>query len=732
MMSTSTPPQQDRQDDPARPRPQAGGRIKVGLLGAGYILEAHAKSLRATPDVELAAVCDISRARAEHAARAFGIPSVFTSLAELLGSDCEVVHVLLPPQLHVETARQVLSAGKSVFLEKPMGLESTECRQLVELAHQRGLKLGVNHNFLFLPAYEKLRDDVKRGAVGRVDHLAVNWLYPLNLIQSGPFNNWMLRSPENLLFELGPHLAAFVLDLLGPLDQVTAQVTRPIDLPGRQRVFRHWSALARRGGTSVSINLSVTPGQAERSVHLRGQAATAHLDFSRGWYWQERTHSSNSVFDNALGALHAATQLLVQAAGQFGHQVAATVNKAPSNNPFQESIHRSIQAYYRSYRSERLDPRLDGSFGVQVIELCEEIARQAGVAAMGSAAPIQSGASSVAPASMPTVLVVGGTGFIGKRLVKALASRGRSVRVLSRSAVSAQMALEGIAADIVQGSYDDPQALERALDGIEVVYHLAKATGERWQDYVAGDIEPTRMLAQAALRHGVKRFIYTGTIDSYFSANAGDVIDSDTALDSQIARRNHYARSKASCEALLSRMHEEQGLPLVIFRPGVVIGAGAPPAHWGVGMFHADTRVQFWGNGLTKLPLVLVDDVAEGLALGLDAPGIEGRTFLLTSEPLLSAREYVDLVSARSGALIRAEATPTWNFFVKDVAKEGIKHLIRHPNRRTPSYRDWDCRAHRSRYDSRKTREVLGWQPVEDRDEFIRRGIYAAVDHHLR
>jgi len=170
----------------------------------------------------------------------------------------------------------------------------------------------------------------------------------------------------------------------------------------------------------------------------------------------------------------------------------------------------------------------------------------------------------------------------------------------------------------------------------------------------------------------------------------------------------------------------------VIFRPGVVIGAGSPPAHWGVGMFHSDTRAQLWGAGTTKLPLVLVDDVAEGLALGMTVPGIEGQTFLLTDDALLSAQDYVNELSAASGTRISAPPTPIWRFFVLDVAKEAVKHLIRHPNRRVPSYRDWNCRAHRARYDSRKTRELLGWQPAGTREAMVRDGIVAAVRHYFR
>ena len=116
----------------------------------------------------------------------------------------------------------------------------------------------------------------------------------------------------------------------------------------------------------------------------------------------------------------------------------------------------------------------------------------------------------------------------------------------------------------------------------------------------------------------------------------------------------------------------------------------------------------------------------------MDAPGIEGKTLLLTDEPLLSAREYADEVAAASATRIDAVPTPIWRFFALDLAKEAVKFLIRHPNRRVPSYRDWDCRAHRARYDSSETRDVLGWKPASTRDAMVKDGIVSAVDHYFR
>jgi len=68
--------------------------------------------------------------------------------------------------------------------------------------------------------------------------------------------------------------------------------------------------------------------------------------------------------------------------------------------------------------------------------------------------------------------------------------------------------------------------------------------------------------------------------------------------------RNPYARSKAECERQLLQMHAERGLPLVIARPGIVIGEGGPLQHWGIGRWHGAGAVRLWsaGKNSTRLP----------------------------------------------------------------------------------------------------------------------------------
>ncbi len=675
-------------------------RWRIGLLGAGFICEAHARALAHRRDVELAAVCDRSTSRAQAAAARFAIPRSFSRLEDLLDVELDAVHVLLPANQHVEATRRILESGRHAFVEKPMALAAADCRALAALALERGRRLGVNHNFLFLPSFERLRRDAARGVLGKLDQVSIAWRYPFGVLHSGPFDHWALDAPGNLMLEVGPHLVAFALDLMGGFDDLQASASRPLDLADGRRIYRHWHVRASRGDTTADLVFSAMPGAVERSIVVRGQAALARCDIERDLYCLETPSGQPLQLDNFLAAAGMAWQLGAN----------ATRNLLAASNPFADSVARSIGRFYDSLVGQA-DRRLDAAFGAEVVAACERIA----ASVPAPSAPARQVAVAP-PRRAPTVLVLGGTGFIGRHLVRSLAARGVGIRVATRSRAAARVALDGLPVELVE--VDLPDA---ALDGIEVVYDLAKAEPQAVRD-----------IAERAMAKGVKRFIYTGTIDSYYSGNPADAITADTPLDPKIAARNAYARSKAACEALLMALYRDHGFPAVIFRPGIVIGSGCAPAHWGVGRFWAEGRMQFWGDGRHPLPLVLVEDVAQALVLALDKPGIEGHAFLLTGEPLLSGRDYVQALCAASGAPLHAEATPIWKFYLHDLLKEAVKHLIRHPNRRRPSYRDWDSRSHRARYDNSKAKEVLGWRPAATREALIERGVVPAVREFAR
>ena len=131
---------------------------------------------------------------------------------------------------------------------------------------------------------------------------------------------------------------------------------------------------------------------------------------------------------------------------------------------------------------------------------------------------------------------------------------------------------------------------------------------------------------------------------------------------------------------------------------------------------------RFGARGM-PLPLVLVQDVASALVTALDTPGIEGQSFNLVAESEITARDYLDALEQCISVEFQKLPTPIWKFYLTDVTKWLVKRAIRHPDRRHPSYRDWESRTQRAFFDCSKARKILGWNPVSERDEMIRRGI---------
>jgi nucleoside-diphosphate-sugar epimerase len=244
-----------------------------------------------------------------------------------------------------------------------------------------------------------------------------------------------------------------------------------------------------------------------------------------------------------------------------------------------------------------------------------------------------------------------------------------------------------------------------------------------WEEFQRDDIDVTRNVAEACLAAGLKRLIYTGTIDSYYAGAKAGTITEATALDPHIKWRNLYARAKAASEEILWDLHQKKGLPVVVFRPGIVLGRGGSPFHWGIGMWSWNSICQIWGRGDHPLPLVLVQDVARALVTALDTAEIDGEAFNLVGDVKVSARDYLNSMEQCAGVSFQKLPVPPWRFYVVDLGKWMVKRLVRHPDQRRPSYRDWETRTQCARYDCTKARRLLNWSPVSDRDEFVRLGI---------
>lgn len=707
-------------------------QYRVGLVGAGFISDHHALGIKRVPNARLSAVCDLSRRRAEALASAYSAEQVYTDLGEMLqGGNLDVVHVLTPPDHHTGPIRQCLEAGVHVFAEKPLCTDPAEANSLIQLAKEKGLSLGVSHNFLYLPGYERMREDVQGGELGRIDRIEIVWAKELGFPMVGPYDVWMLRDPGNIAYEIGPHPFSFVYDLLGEPESEDIQPADPMVLPTGVTFYKRWNLRFRRGGTQCDVYLNfVVGGFEEHEVRVRGTMGRGRVDMERNSYVREQHDALDIDVDNLVLSAKSAADIARQAVATFGNYA---LNKAklpsPGKNPYEISISRAIDDFYRSIGGA-VDERLSPTRGVQLLQMADRVADAARRLA-GTQPEVY--AASRRPSKPAEVLVFGGTGFIGRELVRQLVERGETVRVLGRSAVPGLWGgLDQSKLDIVKGSMGNPEDLEAAFEGIKKVYHLAKAPAESWEEWEKLDIEPTRRIAELCLEKGVQRLVYTSTVHCYYTGDPNEVITRDTPLDPKMGQRTYYSRAKAKCEAMLLEMQQTKGLDVVITRPGVVVGSGGSPFHWGIGFWNFGRVVQFWGQGTNTVPIVLVEDVASGLVQSMETPGISGQSFNFIGDVPLTGREYVEELEKYSGLRIDARPTPIASFFAGDFFKWLVKLAVRHPSRvRVPSYRDWLSNAHLAKYDCTESKEILGWTPEADRQKVIERGIQLPVDQFV-
>lgn len=365
-----------------------------------------------------------------------------------------------------------------------------------------------------------------------------------------------------------------------------------------------------------------------------------------------------------------------------------------------------------------------GNDGLKVIEACEKWIE----AAVVSKNPRTDGNIQILESvGDEKVLVTGATGFIGAHLIEKLVAAGNMVRVLIRNPKGLHPVFYSPLVRIIQGDITDQKTVEKAVQGIQFVYHLAHGLGQTWDDFYRLNVIPTKNLALVSLKEKVKYFVFVSSIAVYYYGDIkkGEAITGETAIDTNPQQRNLYARSKIIIENMLRNMVKGDNLPLIIFRPGIVVGRGGTLYHGGVGQWTRDNVCDYWGWGKNELPFVLVEDVADAMVRVMGLDGLEGEIFNLVGDVRLSAKEYVEYLKKYSQRDIKAFPYPIQLWYAIDVFKFIIKYLTGNTGNRNASlsYRDLANRSIHGHFDCELEKRVLSWQPCHNREEFISRAI---------
>ena len=192
-------------------------KIQVGVVGTGFIGPAHIEALRRLPNVEVAALCEVTPELAASKAASLGIARSYTFDDLLKQDDIQVVHICTPNFLHYAQSKAVLAAGKHCICEKPLAKDLHEAEELVELAAKSGLVNAVHFNLRYYPLARQMKVMREKNDLGEVYSIIGSYLQDWLFYETD--YNWRLEPDKSgdsrAIADIGSHLMDLIEYITG-------------------------------------------------------------------------------------------------------------------------------------------------------------------------------------------------------------------------------------------------------------------------------------------------------------------------------------------------------------------------------------------------------------------------------------------------------------------------------------------------------------------------------------
>lgn len=262
----------------------------------------------------------------------------YSHYEQVLAADSSAIVLATPAPFHYQMAKQALEAGKDVFVEKPMTLQTDEAKELAQYAEQHQQILMVGHLLLYQPAIAWMTDYLNSGKAGKVLHVYAKRL-----------KLGKVRTQENVWWSFAPHDVSVVLDLLGNPPLETVQATGQAWLQSKIE-------------DNVHVDLTFSGGK------------TAHIHCS--WYYPILERNTTVITERQMLVYDEVSQTVTV----YEKRVDENLNNRDEGNWTADVTHSAplkIECeHFLNSIETRQTPRSDGWNGLAVVEILEQAQKQ--------------------------------------------------------------------------------------------------------------------------------------------------------------------------------------------------------------------------------------------------------------------------------------------------------------------------------------------------------------------
>ncbi len=321
--------------------------VRMAVIGCGYWGPNLIRNFQNTAGCELRAISDLNAQRLDHVGRQYPhVRRTSDHRTILTDPDIDAVAVATPVSTHYPLGKDVLEAGKHLFIEKPMCASAADCRKLVDIARRRGLQIMVGHTFLFTPAVRKIRELMRSGELGDV--------YYVNITR---VNLGLFQPDINVVWDLAPHDIAMLNHLFDSGPSIVSATGRSYVRSGNEDVA--FLTLEYPGNQIAHIHVSwLDPNKIRQATFVGSRKMLVYDDVS--------SLEKIRVYDKGVEKLsHYDNFGEFQLSYRYGDIVIPRVDQT---EPLKIEA-----AHFVACLEGREEPVSDGSVGLQVVEVLERV-----------------------------------------------------------------------------------------------------------------------------------------------------------------------------------------------------------------------------------------------------------------------------------------------------------------------------------------------------------------------